>query len=123
MPSVAIPRSRASCSAASISSVATPCRRNGPGHTRLVDQRNAAAPEAGIVRLPHDRDVSDDSVTMRGDKARTCRFGMIGQILARLALTITHPLGEEPDRRLEVIFAYRLDTETGNDHTARLPYA
>jgi hypothetical protein len=60
---------------------------------------------------------------MRGDKARTCRFGMIGQILARLALTITHPLGEEPDRRLEVIFAYRLDTETGNDHTARLPYA
>jgi hypothetical protein len=51
-----------------------------PGHCDLVDQRNAAVPESGIVGLPYDRDVPHDIVTVRGDKAGAFRFCVISQI-------------------------------------------
>jgi hypothetical protein len=68
-----------------------------PGDGDLVNQRNAAAPESGIVGLPHDRDVTDDIVTVRGDKACAHRLCVIGQITPRLGLAITYPLDQEPD--------------------------
>jgi hypothetical protein len=49
-----------------------------PGHCDLVNQRDAAAPESGIAGLPHDRDVSDDIGTARGDQARAVRLCVIG---------------------------------------------
>ena len=44
-----------------------------PGHRDLVNQRDAAAPESGVIGLPYDRDVTDDIGTVRGDKARAVR--------------------------------------------------
>jgi hypothetical protein len=56
-----------------------------PGYGKLVHQRNAAAPEPGVVRLRHDRGVSDGIVTAGGEQARARRFCVIGQVPARLA--------------------------------------
>ena len=52
-----------------------------PGHGDLVNQRNAAAAESGIIGLPHDRGVTDDIMTVRGDKACALGFCVTGQIL------------------------------------------
>jgi hypothetical protein len=49
-----------------------------PGHGELVDQRNAAVPEPGEIRLPQDRDITGDVITVHGDKAGARRFAMIG---------------------------------------------
>ena len=62
-----------------------------------MNQRNAAAPEADIAGLPHDRDVTDDIVIVRGDKACALRFCMTSEVTTCLSLAITHPLGQEPD--------------------------
>ena len=68
-----------------------------PGYRDLVNQRNAAAPESGIIGLPHDRGVTDDIETVRGYKACALRFCVTGQITPCLSLAITDPLDEEPD--------------------------
>lgn len=75
-------------------------QRYRPGHRDLVNQRNAAAAESGIVGLPYDRDVTDDVGTVRGDQARAVWFRVVGQIRPRLGLAIAYPLDEEPDGRL-----------------------
>ena len=62
-----------------------------------VNQRNAAAAESPITGLPHDRGVTDDIMTVRGDKACALRFCVTGQITPCLGLAITDPLDEEPD--------------------------
>jgi hypothetical protein len=93
MPSVSMPRSRASCPAAPISDVAAPCRR--AGHRDLVNQQNAAAAESGIAGPPYDRDVTHDAGTVGGDQARAVRFRVVGQVRPRLGLAIAHPLEDE----------------------------
>ena len=49
-----------------------------PGHRDLVNQRNAAAPESCIVGLPHDRDITNNIGTVRGDQAHAARLCVIG---------------------------------------------
>jgi hypothetical protein len=93
------------------------------GHGELVNERNAAVPESGEIGLPHDRDIADDIVTVRGDKTGAFRFRVIGQVPASLGLAVTNPRGEEPDGRLEVTFINGLDGNAGNAHGTRLPYA
>ncbi len=68
-----------------------------PRYGDLVNQRNAAAPESGIVGFPHDSDVTDDVVTVRSDKACPLRSCMIGQITTCLGLAIAQPIEQEPD--------------------------
>jgi len=94
-----------------------------PGHRDLVNQRNAAAPEAGVIGLPYDRDVTDDIGTVRGDKARAVRFRVIGQVRPRLGLAVTDPLDEEADGRLGITVADGLDGNVGNAHNTTLAYA
>ncbi len=48
------------------------------GHRDLVNQRNTAAAESGIVGLSDDRDVSDNIGTARSDKARALRVCVVG---------------------------------------------
>jgi hypothetical protein len=106
----------------SISSVATPRRRNG-GPGDLMNQRDAAAPEAGVVGLPHDRDVADDIGTAGRDQARAVRFRVIGQVPPRLGLAVTDPFDEEPDGRLGITLVDGLNGNAGNAHGRRLTYA
>jgi len=94
-----------------------------PGQRDLVNQRNAAAPETGIVGLPHDRGATDGIGAARGDKARALRAGVIGEILPGLSLTVTDPLDEEPDGRLGTAIADRLDGNAGNTHAITLAWA
>jgi hypothetical protein len=68
-----------------------------PGHGDLVNQQNAAAAESGIIALPHDRGVTDDIMTVRGDKACALRFCVTGQITPCPGLASTDPLDERPD--------------------------
>jgi len=46
-----------------------PLPQERPGHRDLVNQRNAAAAESGIIGLLHDSEVTDHLRTARGDKA------------------------------------------------------
>ena len=48
---------------------------------------------------------------------------MIGQVTPRLNLTVTDPLDQEPDGRLEITVADGLDGNVGNAHSATLAYA
>jgi len=65
-------------------------------HRDLADQRDAAAPESGVVGLPYDRDGTDGIGTTRGDEACTVWFRVIGQVPSRLGLAVTDPLNEDP---------------------------
>ena len=62
-----------------------------PGHGDLVQQRDAATPESGVVGLPHDRHVTDDTGIAGRDKARAIRFRVLGQVPARLGLAVSDP--------------------------------
>ena len=50
-----------------------------------------------MTGFPHDRGVTDDIMTVRGDKACALRFCVTGQITPCPGLAITDPLDEEPD--------------------------
>jgi hypothetical protein len=85
-----------------------------PGHRDLVNQRDAAAAESGVIGLPYDRNVTDDIGTGRDDQARAVRFRVIGQVPPRLGLAVTDPLDEEPDDRLGITLIDELDGNAGN---------
>jgi len=92
-------------------------------HRDLVDQRDAPVPEAGVVRLPYDRDVTDGIGTGRGDKAGTFWFRVIGQVPSRLGLAVTDQLSEEPDCRLGITLVDELDGNGVRSHPTTLAYA
>jgi hypothetical protein len=87
-----------------------------------VDQRDAAAPESGVIGLPDDRDVTDGVKTARRDKADSVWFHVLGQVPARLGLAVTDPLAEKPDGRLGVTLIDELDDNAGKSHGTTLAH-
>ena len=60
------------------------------------------------------------SVAMPRPRASSFRFCVISQVPLRLGLAVAYPLGKEPDGRLEVTLAGRLDDNSGNAHSESL---
>lgn len=91
-----------------------------PGNGDLVNQRDAAVPEYGVVRLPPDRDDADDIVIPHGDEAGSAASGVVGQVLAGGGLTVTDPFDKELNRALKIVLTDRLDDHIRNAHGTRL---
>lgn len=121
MPSVAMPHWRTSCSAASISSVATPCLWNDP--VMAIWWTSGMPRSWSPAKLdPENRDITNDIVTVHGDKAGALLVLRDRPDTSAPRVTIIYLLDEEMEGTLK-FHSPKADDNSGNVLGPTLAYA